>query len=371
MKRQKLYFEATPIVPERGSGIAHALLEMLRELDRDEYVDRYEVIAFVPLGEGKALNRFGFKNIIIKQLPFPHKVLSALTRLPYTPPIDVFLGKGVYIFTNYRNFSLLYSVSITFIYDINYLINPQYTHPKNLLYLQNNMAKWVARSDVFVTSSEQAKAEIVEYLKIDRARIYIVKLGVDPEVFHSRSKAEIQQIREKYALDKDYFLFVGSIEPRKNLAFMINAYTTVSELKNYTLFLVGGDGWLNDDIYKEIDAANEKGFRVMKSSNYVPDEEIPILMSGAAGVLLPSHHEGFGLSIIQANAAGAPVIASDIPVLREVGQDTPYYFKNDNKESFKEAILEAIQRPKRAKKLHYTWQQTIVELEQVVKQVQK
>lgn len=362
MKRQKLYFESTPIVPEKRSGIGHALLEMLRELDKDEYAMRYEIVAFVPLGEGKALERFKFKHVIIKQLPFPHKVLSALTRLPYTPPIDVFLGKGVYIFPNYRNFNLLRSASVTFIYDVNYLIHPEYTQPKNLHYLQKNMRKWLSRTDVFVTSSQQSKTEIMQHLGIEAGKISIVKLGIDPEVFYRRSDTETAAVREKYTLPRDYFLYVGSIEPRKNLAFMIHAYASSEELKPYGLFLVGGDGWLNEGIYEEIDAAKKKGYTVMKNDRYVPDEDLPALMSGAKGLILPSHHEGFGLSVIQANACGTPVIASDIPVLREVGEDAHYYFKNNDEQSFRAAMLDVLQHPKTPMKLDYTWKQTIAEL---------
>ena len=70
MRRTKLYFEATSIVPEKRSGIGHALLEILRELDKERYKDKYEITAFVPLKEGKALGRFNFSNVKVKQLPF-------------------------------------------------------------------------------------------------------------------------------------------------------------------------------------------------------------------------------------------------------------------------------------------------------------
>lgn len=371
MKRTRLFFESTAIVPERRSGIGHALLEMLRELDKEEYADKYEVVAFVPLREGAALKRYKFKNIVVKQLPFTHRVLSALSRVKYGLPLDIFLGRGVYFFPNYRNFNLMNSYSITFIYDVCFLIHPEFTQPKNLKYLQRNMHKWIGRSDMFVTSSHQSKHEIAERLHIASDKIAVVRLGVDPNFFYPRSNEEIRAVRDKYSLGEKYVLYLGNIEPRKNLAFMISAYSSSTNLKPYELFLVGGDGWLNEAVYKEIDRANQKGYKVFKNQKYIPDEDLPALMSGASAVVLPSHHEGFGLSAVQADACETPFVASDIPVMREIGHDSFYYFENDDKVSFEKAMMKAVRSSHRKKQLHYTWRQTILELEGVFEKRKK
>lgn len=368
MGRTKLYFEATSIVPEKRSGIGHALLEILRELDKDKYKNKYEIVAFTPLKEGAALKGFQFRNIKVKQLPFTHRFLSLFSMLRYSVPLDFFLGRGVYIFPNYRNFTLFSSTSITFIYDVCYLLHPEYVQPKNLAYLRANMKKWLLRADSIVTSSRTSKKEIVEYLGVQPDKISVVPLGVDGNIFYPRDAKEQEEVRNKYDLKGEYFLFVGSIEPRKNLAFVVRAFSSSAHLKPYTLFLVGGDGWLNDDIYKEIDKARKKGFKIVKNKEYVPDEDIPALMSGSRGVLLPSHHEGFGLSAIQADACHVPVIASDIPVLREVGKDFFYYFNNKNERSFVEVILKVLSSNKtRGSNLQYTWRETVSSLERVIK----
>ena len=365
MRRTKLYFEATSIVPEKRSGIGHALLEILRELDKERYKDKYEITAFVPLKEGKALGRFNFSNVKVKQLPFTHRFLSLFSMLKFGAPLDLFLGRGIYIFPNYRNFNLLNSTSITFIYDVCYILHPEYVQPKNLAYLRANMSKWLARTDHIVTSTEVSKNEIVDNLKVNPNEVHVAPLGVDRKVFFHRSKTEQMAIASRYGIKGDYFLFVGSIEPRKNLAFVVRAFASSEQLKPFTLFLVGGDGWLNDEIYQEIDKATQRGFKIVKNAVYVPDEDIPALMSGSKGVLLPSHHEGFGLSAIQADACQVPVIASDIAVLREVGDGVFHYFNNADAHSLVTTMLEVAALKDVESKLTYSWEETVLSLEEI------
>lgn len=366
--KTNIYFESTAIVPDRRSGIGHAILELLRELDSDKYISRYSVVAFVPFGEGVSLERYQFKNISIRQLPFPHKVFSLLSRLNYGIPIDLFLGKGIYVFPNYRNFNLIFSKSITFVHDVCYLIYPNYIQPKNLAYLQKNMPKWLKRTDKVVTISHSSKSEIMEYLDERDADIAVVELGVDQKVFYPRCPREVRDIKSKYNIKGNYFLYVGNIEPRKNLSFLVDSFAKNENLKQHTLFLVGGGGWLNKDILESIDAANMAGFNVVRSGRYVPDEDIPVLMSGSTAVILPSHHEGFGLSAVQAGACGVPIVASDIPVLREIGGDTYHYFKNKDTESFKVAVQSALKEKHALNpRIEYTWEHTVDKLLKLIK----
>lgn len=362
MKTKKnLFIEATPIVPVRRSGIGHATLEIIRELDKEIYVNDYRVTAFVPLGEGEMLSRYKFKNVVVRQLPFPHKVLSLLTRLRFGLPIDIFLGKGIYIFPNYRNLPLLFSQSLTFIHDVCYKVYPQYIQPRNLLYLQKNMPKWLKRTDKILTISKKSKQEIVRYLQIDPSKVNVVGLGVDRSVFYPRTKQEIDIVRKKNNLyAHDYFLYIGNIEPRKNLSFLIRTYSSDTDLKDTSLFLVGGDGWLNEDIINDIREASAAGFDVRRNKDYIDDEDLPALISGARAVVLPSIHEGFGLSIVQAQACGTPVVASNIEVLKEISGDAIDYFDNGSQGSLLEALKRSLRR-KHTKTIimNHTWLSTV------------
>jgi alpha-1,3-rhamnosyl/mannosyltransferase len=368
MKKQHLFIEATAIVPEKMSGIGHAVLQIVKELDRTAYQSDYVVTVFVPLGEGRALQRYAFKNIHVRELPLPHKVFSLLSRFTLGIPLDIFLGRGVYIFPNYRNWNLLFSKSLTFFHDISYLIFPQFTQPRNLQYLNKNIRKWLNRTDIVVTISKSSKEEIDQGLQpLPRGEAMVVELGVDPGVFYPKPTASVSKTRKKYDLPVDYFLYIGNIEPRKNLEFLVNAYASNEELKRFPLFLIGGDGWLNEPIVEAISQANAKGYTIVRNKSYVPDEDLPDLISGSRAVLLPSHHEGFGLSVVQAEACGVPVVASDIPVLREIGHNSLYYFKNDNVASFNKAMHEVLEtKADKKPQVHYTWTRTVNKLLELV-----
>lgn len=370
--KSSVYIEATAIVPRKMSGIGHAVLQILRELDKEKYKDSYRVVIFAPYGEGADLERHGFSNILIKQLPFPHKVFSLLSRLRYGFPIDILLGKGIYIFPNYRNWNLLFSRSLTFFHDVSFLLYPQYTEPRNRAYLLRNFRKWLSRADRIITISNSSQREIIEQLG-DKVRkdIDVVELGVDPLEFYPRTPREIVEVKTKHELsDSDYCLYIGNIEPRKNLEFLIKSYSSSEELKPITLLLVGGDGWLNEDILAEIERARAEGYRVVRNKTYVDDSDLPALITGARCVLLPSHHEGFGLSVVQAEACGVPVVASDIPVLREIGRGNFYYFDNNDTDSFEQAILSAMRAERvQAPQVAYTWEITVGKLLKLVEAV--
>lgn len=358
--RTKIFIEATPVVPVRRSGIGHATLEIIRELDKDQYSADYDVTVFVPLGESRALKRYNLKNVNIRQLPFPHKLFSLLAMLRISIPIDPFLGKGVYIFPNYRNLPLLFSKSLTFVHDVCYKIYPEYINPRNLIYLQKNMPRWLKRTDRVITISESSKREIISKLDVESSKIDVVELGVDPSVFFPRTQNEIDKVcKENDLVSKGYFLFIGNIEPRKNLSFLVNTYSNQSDFTNTSLFLVGGDGWLNDTIIEDINKAVEAGYDVRRNNKYVEDDDLPALISGAIAVVLPSIHEGFGLSCVQARACGTPVIASDIPVLREVGSDDVIYFKNTDKKSLLHALNQAFILAHQPPSIDNTWASTV------------
>lgn len=372
MSKVKVFIEATAIVPDRKSGIGHLVLEMVREIDKSNDSD-LDYILFVPLGEARALRRYNFKHVKIQQLPFPHRVFSILSRLKYSLPIDLLIGRGVYIFPNYRNLTLLHSKSLTYIHDVSYALFPQYTQPKNLTYLKNNMRTWLKRADRLITISNSSKSEILELFPEHKSKLRVTKPGVDKTVFYPRSKESVRNIKQKYNLSDEYFLYVGNIEPRKNLKTLIDAYSSDESLKPFELFLVGGGGWLNDDINASISVASNNGYKIVRNQHYVEDDDIPILMTGAVAVVLPSHHEGFGLSVIQAQACGTAVITSDIPVLREVGGSTALFFDNNSHLSLKRALAEALKKSRSKSRMLPekidTWKNFVDNLKSIINEV--
>lgn len=315
MTKTKLFFDGTPLIGKYVSGVGKVLQETLRALDTNERAMRYDMYIFLPFDEKGKVDKFGYKYIKVKYLPYPHKFLSLFSRMRIAPPIDMFLGKGVYVFENFRNWNLLFSKSITYIHDVAFKVYPEFVEDRNLAYLNKYIDLWIARSDAIVTVSEASKRDLKDKLGV--VGVEVIQNGVCGDQFSPRSEQEVVSVREKWDIPKSYYLFIGNIEPRKNLENTIEAFMKTGDLST-SLVLIGGGGWRNEAILEKAQVASEVGYRVIRPNGYVPDEDLPALLSGAKALVHFPWYEGSGLPLLQAIACGTPVASSDIAPLKEV-----------------------------------------------------
>lgn len=208
---------------------------------------------------------------------------------------------------------------VTFIYDMSYRACPQTSARKTRLWLEFCMKKTCRHADHILTISEFSKDEIIKYLNICEEKISVVPCAVDHTVFHpGYTQGQIDEVRRKYAVGQDYFLYLGTIEPRKNLGRLIRAYAKLCQTKRNVpqLVLAGRKGWLCEGIYKMAQELN-MGNRIL-FTGYVAPEESPLLMCGAKAFLFPSLYEGFGMPPLEAMACGTPVVVSNTASLPEI-----------------------------------------------------
>lgn len=319
-----IYIEADSIARTKISGIGHATLEVVHAFDRwlasaDGAGNAVTII--IPFGTKGAVDGYGFKRIRVRVLPPGYKYINFLlvrTSLPI--PIDLWFGKGVYIFMNYKTWWVPFSRAITFVQDVAFKKLPETIQPKNLPYMQANFTRWAKRADVLVTTSTQSAREFAEYFPEYVQKNTTIPLGVDLRQFRPQDNSTVREVLAEYELPERYFLYVSSIEPRKNVDGLLEAYRQYSDMveRPAALLLVGGDGWKNEQTLKRIRDMQESGYAVCRPSRYVESDALPALYSGAVALVSVSLHEGFGLSPLQAQACGTPIIASDIPVFKEV-----------------------------------------------------
>lgn len=313
--RGRLLVDATALTAPRLTGVGRVLLGILRALDTDAVAARAEVLLVVPASEARALERFGFRRLRIRPVRLPRRLWSALTRLP-APGIDLLLGRGSYFFPNFRSWPLARSRSLTFVHDVCFAVLPELVPRERREMLAREVPRWLGRTDVVLTGTPSSAREITTSLGVAASRVRVLPTTVDVELFHSRSTAEVDRVRAAQSLGR-YLLFVGSIEKRKNLATLVDAYAAAERPAGHTLLLVGGDGWDNADVHAAVGRAVAGGADVRFASGYVPDEDLPALLTGADAVAMPSWHEGFGLPALEAVCCGSPVLAADIPGLRD------------------------------------------------------
>jgi glycosyltransferase involved in cell wall biosynthesis len=206
--------------------------------------------------------------------------------------------------------------SVVTIHDLGYLRFPQ-AHTRQQRIELDLTTRWsVRRATRVIAISQATKDALVEHYAADPARVTVVHHGVST-AFRPVDAASVATVKARYGLQKPYFFYVGTVQPRKNLARLIAAFTQVAgQLGGIELVIAGRSGWLSAQIEAEARAAG-LGERI-RFPGFLPDEDLPALLSGALAFVFPSLYEGFGMPVLEAMACGTPVLTSNSSALPEV-----------------------------------------------------
>jgi glycosyltransferase involved in cell wall biosynthesis len=199
------------------------------------------------------------------------------------------------------------------VYDITFATHPQFHTQENIKLCQSNFESAIKTHCHFVAISESTKHDFIAYYKVEPARVSVAYCGVDGSEFYPRNELEKISVSQKYNLPKRFFLYVGSLEPRKNLASAIRAM--VAYKGEELLVVVGAGGWMNSDLHELINQHSNK----VKLLGYVPQSDLAPLYSAAIATIYPSLYEGFGFPVVESMACGTPVITSNNSSLAEIG----------------------------------------------------
>lgn len=206
------------------------------------------------------------------------------------------------------------------IFDLAFLHFPESFLKRDLWQLTNWTKFSVQNADHIITISNFSKKDIIEQYGTNKEKITVAYPGYDRKKFKTQIlNVKTEQIKKKYKIGDNYIIYIGTIQPRKNLIRLIEA---VSRIENLTLVIVGKtkgegkQGWMYEDILQTPNRLGIEG-RV-KFLGFVPAEDLPPLLSGAKAYVLPSLWEGFGIPVLEAMASGVPVIVSDNSSLPEV-----------------------------------------------------
>jgi glycosyltransferase involved in cell wall biosynthesis len=205
-------------------------------------------------------------------------------------------------------------ISLVTIHDLGYLHFPR-AHPwPQRLYLDLS-TRWSARvATHIIADSEATKADLVASYGTAPEKITVAYHGYDETLTPVHDPARIEAAKARYAIDGDYFFYLGTLQPRKNLARVIDAFASIES--QATLVLAGKRGWLYSDLFDQVRRLGLEN-RVL-FPGYVHDEDKAALLSGALAFVFPSLYEGFGLPVLEAQACGCPVITSTTSSLPEV-----------------------------------------------------
>ena len=219
---------------------------------------------------------------------------------------------------------------ITHIHDVSFVRYPQYIAQKDIFFLNALIPRSLKRADAIIAVSHFTKSEIVSCFSVEQERIHVISNGVDETFFTKRySKGEMREIEDRYQLPERYFLFIGTMQPRKNIPFFLEAFARFRRRNPGVkcVFTGSKSSYFYD---QKIDEFIERFdlFQDVFFLDYVESDDLLGVIDKSDAVFTTSIYEGFGLPIIEALSRGVAVIASDIPVHREVGGEAVYWVRN-------------------------------------------
>lgn len=208
--------------------------------------------------------------------------------------------------------------SVATIHDLGYRHFPGAHPAAQRLYLDWS-TRWNARTSARVIADSRAtKDDLVRFYHTPAGKIIVAYPGLDPALRRVEDPQRLQEIESRYGIAGDYLLTLGTLQPRKNLTRLIEAFSR-SQAQAYQLVIAGKKGWLYNDLFAQVSRLG-LSHRVI-FTGYLPDEDKPALISGATALVFPSLYEGFGFPVIEAMACGTPVVCSNTSSLPEIAGD--------------------------------------------------
>lgn len=310
----KIWIDGYEANVQQRLGSSKVAFELINHLEKIDTKNEYTIfLPDFPLND-LPKERIGFKYKILKPKKFWTSITLPLALYTSKQRPNLFFSPTHYI----PRFSPI--KRIVTIFDLSFLYFPQMFNKKDLWQLTNGTKFSATNADQIITISKFSKKDIINQYKVDKHKITVAYPGYDSENFKSQiSKLKIEEVIRKYKIGDNFIIYVGTVQPRKNLIRLIEA---VSRIDNLTLVVVGkteGEGRKGWMYQQTLDTPKRLGIENrVKFLGYVPTEDLPYLISGAKALIQPSLYEGFGISVLEAMACGVPVVASKVSSLPEV-----------------------------------------------------
>lgn len=262
------------------------------------------------------------------------------------------------------------------VHDLIYRLFPQHHKRLNYWYLNNAMPLFVRRASHIITISQCSKDDLVRLYGTPPEKISVVYEAAAPH-FKPQKPKRVTKVLARYYLPERYLVTVGTIEPRKNLARLVEALSILRrDDPDLALVVVGSKGWLYDGFYEAIERFGQR--QAVFLPGYMPDEDLPAVYAGAAAAVTASLYEGFGLPVLEAMASGTPVACSATSSLGEIAGDAAMTFDPGNAEIIAwvlrrlladVALREALRKKGLARAAEFSWTRTAHETWEVYQKV--
>lgn len=258
------------------------------------------------------------------------------TRVLRQHPDAIYHGPNYYLPPNVER-------CVATFHDLSIFTWPQCHPPERVRFMQKALLQTLKRAALLITPSEFIRQELAHYFNYPLANIVTASLGCN-SAFYPRQAGNINRVIRRYGLTANHYcLFAGTLEPRKNIDTLLDAYENLPvRLRQSLPLAIGGyQGWRSEALHQRIRRAQDAGW--LRYPGFINEADLPYLFAGARSFLFPSLYEGFGLPVLEAMASGVPVICSDSAALPEVVGDCALMCAANDSEQLKALILQSIE----------------------------
>jgi glycosyltransferase involved in cell wall biosynthesis len=311
------------------------LIEALAEIDQ---TNLYTLYVTKPAAIDRFANRW--PNFKVKQT-LPH---TPLVRIPLTLSAELRRNPVDVLHVQFTAPPFAPCPVVTTIHDLSFEHLPETFKLRSRTQLRLTVRRTARKAALILTLSEFSRRDIIETYAVDPERVIVTPAAAPTHFKPIANETELKAIRERYGISANYLLSLGSIQPRKNLTRLIEAFLGLRKSRPHDalpqLVIAGKRGWLDDEVFR---AAQQDGLNEsVKFIGYVPEEDLPALYSGAMCFVYPSYFEGFGLPVLEAMQCGVPVIAGNQTSLPEVAGDSALLFDPFDTTALGEAIARVV-----------------------------
>jgi len=328
-----------PLMTAPRTGVGEYTYELLNAIFNIDKTNQYFLFYNSSRDVSANIPDWKYDNVKIIGSHTPNKFFNTSLGLFGRPKLDKMCDEKIDIwFSPNLNFTALSPKTkfILTVHDLSFEFFPEFSTRKQYLWHKAvRPKKQCGRAELIITPSENTKRDIVNYYKINPGKIKVIYPGI-------KQTSDNRDIKQKYNLPEKFILFLGTIEPRKNIIGLIEAFEILRNKYPATdhLVIAGAPGWKNEEIFAR--AKNSKYADKIHFINFVAPEDKNALYAAADLFVYPSFYEGFGFPVLEAMAAGTPVITSNRSSLPEIGGSAAYLIDPARPEQLARAMNELL-----------------------------
>jgi len=333
----RVVMDVTPLTRHR-TGVGMYVYHLLKYLIAEDAGAQYAGLAVTrrPMALGELADRLAVRHVRV-----PTRAMYWTWNRLGRPYADMLAGGGdIFHATNFFVPPTRRARRVVTIHDLSFLVVPEYTSPRIVRPFSRHIGRFVSESDAVMVYSESTRRDLIDRLDADGTRIHVAPIAADEQFRPDTSGASRAVVRQGYGILGPYVLFVGAIEPRKNIETLLEGFAAVRADVPHTLVIAGPKAWGYDSVYEtytRLGLCDRVRFL-----DYVPDADLPALYQAADLFVLVSHYEGFGLPPLEAMQCGCPVIVADNSSLPEVVGDAGVRVPGTDTEAVADAIHDVL-----------------------------